>query len=78
MRIDLSGKTALVTGSAQGIGEAIATGLARAGASVGVNGRSDHSVAAAMARIESAAAGGLVAAPGGSPGGSPRRRRAAG
>ncbi|MGR3934846.1 SDR family NAD(P)-dependent oxidoreductase [Streptomyces sp. BRA346] len=39
MQIDLSGRTALVTGSTQGIGAAIATGLARSGAHVVVNGR---------------------------------------
>lgn len=39
MHIDLSGKNALVTASTAGIGLAIATGLARAGASVVINGR---------------------------------------
>ncbi|MYW20427.1 oxidoreductase, partial [Streptomyces sp. SID2955] len=32
MQIDLTGRTALVTGSTQGIGAAIAVALARAGA----------------------------------------------
>ncbi|MFJ5262315.1 SDR family NAD(P)-dependent oxidoreductase [Streptomyces sp. NPDC088387] len=39
MIVNLEGKTALVTGSSQGIGAAIAAGLARSGARVGVNGR---------------------------------------
>lgn len=51
MQIDLSGRTALVTGSTQGIGYAIAVGLARAGATVLINGRSDASVGAALDRL---------------------------
>ncbi|GLU45897.1 SDR family NAD(P)-dependent oxidoreductase [Nocardiopsis ansamitocini] len=39
MQIDLTGRTALVTGSSQGIGLAIATGLASAGARVVLTGR---------------------------------------
>lgn len=39
MNIDLNGKTALVTGSTEGIGFGIAVGLARASATVIVNGR---------------------------------------
>ncbi|WP_280461426.1 SDR family NAD(P)-dependent oxidoreductase [Nocardia carnea] len=55
MQIDLSGRTALVTGSTQGIGQAIAIGLAQAGAHVVVNGRGADRVAAAVdtVRIES-------------------------
>jgi NAD(P)-dependent dehydrogenase (short-subunit alcohol dehydrogenase family) len=44
MKIDLKGKTALVTGSSAGIGRAIAYGLAAAGARVFVNGRSEAGV----------------------------------
>ncbi len=51
MIIDLSGKTALVTGSSEGIGFAIARGLSLAGAAVVVNGRSEAKVAEAVARI---------------------------
>jgi NAD(P)-dependent dehydrogenase (short-subunit alcohol dehydrogenase family) len=51
MKIDLSGKTALVTGSTSGIGHAIAKGLAAAGASMVVNGRTQAKVDAAAAAL---------------------------
>jgi NAD(P)-dependent dehydrogenase (short-subunit alcohol dehydrogenase family) len=54
MKIDLSGKTALVTGSSSGIGHAIAKGLATAGAAVVVNGRAQGKVDAAVAAIRKA------------------------
>ena len=54
MKIDLSGKTALVTGSTTGIGHAIARGLAAAGATVTVNGRTQAKVDAAVAALAKA------------------------
>ncbi|MFJ4844711.1 MULTISPECIES: SDR family NAD(P)-dependent oxidoreductase [unclassified Streptomyces] len=51
MRIDLTGRTALVTASTQGIGAAIAAGLAAAGARVGVNGRDAGRVDEAVRRL---------------------------
>jgi NAD(P)-dependent dehydrogenase (short-subunit alcohol dehydrogenase family) len=51
MRIDLTGKRALVTGSSQGIGLAIATGLARAGASVVLTGRDPGRLDGAAGRL---------------------------
>jgi gluconate 5-dehydrogenase len=50
---DLSGRRALVTGSSQGIGASLASGLAAAGATVLINGRSPDKVAAAVARLGS-------------------------
>ena len=53
MKIDLTGKTAIVTGSTEGIGEACAMGLAEAGASVVLNGRKADSLDAALAGLRS-------------------------
>ncbi|MFM7442954.1 MAG: SDR family oxidoreductase [Tabrizicola sp.] len=51
---DLTGKRALITGSSQGIGFALAQGLAEAGASVVLNGRDAGKLAAAAGRIPGA------------------------
>jgi 3-oxoacyl-[acyl-carrier protein] reductase len=48
----LQGKTAIVTGSGQGIGQAIALAFAREGAAVTVNARREHTVAETVALIE--------------------------
>jgi NAD(P)-dependent dehydrogenase (short-subunit alcohol dehydrogenase family) len=60
MKIDLSGKTALVTGSTSGIGHAVAKGLAGAGAAVVVNGRTQAKVDAAVAAITKVVPGAKV------------------
>ncbi|WP_441242387.1 SDR family NAD(P)-dependent oxidoreductase [Tardiphaga sp. 768_D3_N2_1] len=60
MKIDLTGKTALVTGSTAGIGHAIAKGLAATGAEVVINGRSQAKVDAAIAAIAKAVPGAKV------------------
>jgi len=60
MKIELSGKTALVTGSTAGIGHAVAKGLAATGAEVVVNGRSQSKVDAAVAAIAKAVPGSKV------------------
>lgn len=57
MNIDLSGKTALVTGSTSGIGFAIARELAASGAEVVVNGRSQANVDKALAALTKALPG---------------------
>jgi len=54
MQIDLSGKRAVVTGSTQGIGFAIAKGLAASGAHIIVNGRTEAAVRGAKGRIVTA------------------------
>ena len=62
MKIDLSGKTAIVTGSTGGIGLAIARGLAGTGASVVVNGRTQAKADAAAEEIKKAVSGAKVRA----------------
>lgn len=57
MEIDLSGKRALVTGSSRGIGVAIARRLARCGAEIVINGRSDATTRDAVARLAEAVPG---------------------
>nr|WP_314842345.1 SDR family oxidoreductase [uncultured Microbacterium sp.] len=53
LTIDLTGKTAVITGSTQGIGLAIARRFLQAGADVVVNGRSQERVDAAVAQLTS-------------------------
>lgn len=57
MDLQLTGKKALITGSTAGIGLAIATALAREGADVIVNGRTEARVAEAVAKVRAEAKG---------------------
>lgn len=65
MKVDLTNKTAVVTGSTGGIGLAIAKGLAQAGAKVVVNGRKqetvDKGIAAIHDSVNAAAVSGVAA-----------------
>lgn len=54
---DLSGRTALITGSTRGLGRAMAEGLAAAGAHVVLNGRTAESVAHAARELRATHAG---------------------
>ncbi|KPC49074.1 SDR family NAD(P)-dependent oxidoreductase [Amantichitinum ursilacus] len=58
MQIDLTGKTALVTGSTTGIGYAIAAGLAQAGAAVIITGRDESRVVASGQKLRELAPAG--------------------
>jgi NAD(P)-dependent dehydrogenase (short-subunit alcohol dehydrogenase family) len=60
MRIDLSGKQAVVSGSTAGIGYAIAKGLAAAGARVIINGRKEEKVVGAARRLAGEVQGAAV------------------
>jgi NAD(P)-dependent dehydrogenase (short-subunit alcohol dehydrogenase family) len=60
MKIDLSSKHAVVTGSTLGIGFAIAKGLAEAGAHVVINGRSEASTGKAKERLLAAVPGARI------------------
>jgi NAD(P)-dependent dehydrogenase (short-subunit alcohol dehydrogenase family) len=57
VKIDLSGKTALITGSTAGIGYAIAKGLAESGAEVVINGRGKAKVDLAVGKLGTAVSG---------------------
>ena len=60
MDLQLAKKIALVSGSTAGIGNAIATSLAREGATVIVNGRTSAAVDAAVAAMKSATGGNVI------------------
>jgi gluconate 5-dehydrogenase len=51
---DLTGRTAVITGSSRGLGRAMAEGLARAGAAIIVNGTNAARVAEAVAEMQAA------------------------
>jgi len=60
MKIDLSGKTTIVTGSTAGIGFAITKGLAECGAAVVLNGRTRAAVDRAISALKNAVPRALV------------------
>jgi NAD(P)-dependent dehydrogenase (short-subunit alcohol dehydrogenase family) len=60
MKIDLTGKTAIVTGSTEGIGYATALGLAQAGAEIIINGRKQEKVEHAVTSLSAEVAGAKV------------------
>lgn len=57
---DLTGRTALITGSSQGIGLALARGLAEAGAAIVLNGRDATKLATAAKDLETSVPGARV------------------
>jgi 3-oxoacyl-[acyl-carrier protein] reductase len=63
MGVDLSGRTAVVTGSSKGIGLAIAEALANAGANVTVSARNEDEVKQAAARLDGMGAGEVIGVP---------------
>jgi NAD(P)-dependent dehydrogenase (short-subunit alcohol dehydrogenase family) len=60
MIIDLSGHRAIVSGSTAGIGFAIATGLAKTGAAVVINGRQKQTTDKAVQRLSDLAPGAKI------------------
>lgn len=64
MALDLSGRTAVVTGSSKGIGYSIAEALARANANVVVQARNAAEVAEAARKLEGLGSGKILGIPG--------------
>jgi 3-oxoacyl-[acyl-carrier protein] reductase len=64
MALDLTGRTAVVTGSSKGIGYSIAQALARANANVVVQARRSAEVTEAARRLESLGGGKILGIPG--------------
>ena len=60
MKVDLSNRTAIVTGSTAGIGLAIAKGLVAAGADTVINGRTRASLDRASATLKDAVPGAVI------------------
>jgi NAD(P)-dependent dehydrogenase (short-subunit alcohol dehydrogenase family) len=60
MKIDLSGRRAVISGSTAGIGFAIAKGLAEAGAAVVINGRGESAVKDAVRQLTQAVPGAVA------------------